>query len=130
MRVVKDLLVRDMKSDGVAQRLTGTEVAGVARVGAARHDHADTMAPAIAVSCGPKVDFYAVGPIAQRAGTMWANPEVAVADVRALALGINIAKDQKKVGVFETRAKIQFRGHGADDIEVGAEGLAGIKQDI
>jgi len=74
--------------------------------------------------------MYVVDPIAQGVGTMGANPEVAIADVCALALRIDVTQDQKKISMFEAGAKKQLRGYGADDIEVGRESPAGEKQDI
>ena len=103
--VVKDLLVCHMKSHGVAQGLTGTEVAGVTRVGAAGDDHAYAVPLAVPVSSGPKFDMYVVDPIAQGVRMMRAHPEVTIADVCALALRIDVTKDKKKISVFEAGAK-------------------------
>jgi len=56
--IVKDLLVCDAKGHGVSQRLTGTEVAGVARMRTARDDHAQAVALTVPVSGGPEFDVH------------------------------------------------------------------------
>lgn len=61
---------------------------------------------------------------------MGTNADVAVADVRASAVGSNVAEDKKEVSMFEAGAEKQLRIHGADDFKTGSEGLGGEQQDI
>ena len=114
LRIMKDLLVCDMKGHGVGQWLTGTKVSRIARVGAAGNDHADSVALTIAVSGGPEFDMYMPGPVIRRTRLVGANSDVTVADIRASTSGIDVTKDQKKVGVFQAGAKKQFRRHRTD----------------
>ena len=93
MGIVKDLLVCDVKGHGVGQRLTGTEVSGITWVRAAGDDDAHAVALAETVSGGPEFDVHVAGPVVQRAGTARANADVAVADVRASAVGSDVAED-------------------------------------
>ncbi len=125
MGIVKDLLMCDVKGHGVGQRLTGTEVSGIAWVRAAGDDDAHPVALAETVSSGPKFNVYVSDPVVQGAGTVGANADLAVADVRASSVRSDVAEDQKEIGVFEAGAKIQLRRHWADDFEVGGQGLSG-----
>lgn len=61
--IVKHLLVCDMEGHGVGQRLTGTKVARIARVGTAGNDHAHAMALAVLVSGRPEFDVYVPDPV-------------------------------------------------------------------
>ena len=93
MGIVKDLLVCDVKGHGVAQRLTGAEVSGIARVRAASDDDAHPVALGETISGGPEFNVHVADPVVQRAGTARANADVAVADVRASAVGGDVAED-------------------------------------
>lgn len=61
--IVTNLLVCDAKSHGVSQRLTGTQVTGIAWVRAAGDDHAQAVALAVPVSGGPEFDVHVPGPV-------------------------------------------------------------------
>ena len=93
MGIVKDLLVCDVKGRGIGQRLTGTETSGVAWMRAAGDDDAHAVALAEAVSGGPEFNVHVADPVIQRVGTVRANADVAVADVRASAVGGDVAED-------------------------------------
>jgi len=119
--IVKDLLTCNMKSDGVGQRLTGAEVAGIARVRAAGDDYTQAVAPGITVSSGPEFDVYVAGSVVQGARTLGTNTDVAVADVGGSSVGSNVAQDQKEIGVFQAGVEEQLRRHGADHFEAGGQ---------
>src|SRR5579871_3150695 len=125
IRIVINQLVCDMKGHGVGQRLIGTEVAGVARVRTTGHNQSQSVALAVKISGGPEFDVYVAGPVIQGAGTVGANPDIPIADVRGTPVRSNVAQDQKEIGVFQAGAKKQLSGHGADDFDTGREGLSG-----
>lgn len=93
MGIVEDLLMCDSKGHGVSHRLAGAKVSGIARVRAASDDDAHPVALAETVSGGPELDVHMADPVVRRAGTVWANADVAVADVRASAVGGDVAED-------------------------------------
>jgi hypothetical protein len=93
MGIVKDLLMCQVEGHGVAQRLTGAEVSGIARVRAASDDDAHPVALAETISGGPEFNVHMADPVVQRAGTVWANADVAVTDVHASAVGEDVAED-------------------------------------
>lgn len=93
MGIVKDLWMCEVKGYGVAQRLTGAEVSGIARVRAASDDEAHPVALAETIGGGPEFNVHMADPVVQRAGTASANADVAVANVRASAVGGDIAED-------------------------------------
>ena len=130
MGIMKDLLMCDVKSHGIGQRLTRTEVSSIARMRAAGYDYAHAVALAETISRGPEFNVHVADPVVQRAGTVRANADVAIADVRASAVGGDVAEDQEEVGVFKARAEEQLRGHGADHFEAGSEGFSGEQKDI
>jgi len=125
MGIVKDLLMCQVKSHSVGQRLTGTEVSSIARMRAAGYDDAHAVALAEAVSGGPEFNVYVADPVVQGTGAVGANADVAVAYVCASAVGSDVAEDQKEISVFEARAEKQLRGYGADHFEAGSQRLSG-----
>ena len=130
MGIVKDLLMCDVKSHGIGQRLTRTGVSSIARMCAAGGDYAHAVALAETVSGGPEFTVYMADPVVQGTGAVEANADVAVADVRASAVGSDVAEDQKEISVFEARAEEQLRGFGADHFEAGSAGFSGEQKDI
>lgn len=91
--IVKDLLMGAVKRHGVPQWLTGAEVSGVPRVSAARHDHTQPMALAIAIRGGPEFDMHLPGPVGQHAGALGTKADIAVADIRGSPIARHVAKD-------------------------------------
>lgn len=63
IRIVKDLLVCDVKADGVGQRFPRSEVAGVTGVCAAGDDHAHAVALPVSVCRRPEFDVNVAGPV-------------------------------------------------------------------
>lgn len=122
--------MRNAKRYGVGQWFAGTKIASVTGMGTARYYDADAMATAITVRGGPKFNLRAADSVRPDIGRVWTNPYVAIADVLAAPVWRDVAEDQEKIGMLETRAKKQLRGHRADNFEARGERFAGERQNV
>jgi hypothetical protein len=78
MGIVRDLLMCQVEGHGVAQRLSGAEVSGIARVRAASDDDAHPVALAEKISGGPEFNVHMADPVVQRAGWSWDHAQQAL----------------------------------------------------